>query len=599
MIALGLAITGILGLRACLHPSSQIETDAGASDGFVHVPQMRVDGGALADASPIAHGNLDNDAASATAKDAAASLISPPDNSTNPAWTLPSVPAAKRTPVTNARIENLEATIPPQCYTKTEGRYNPCYACHQMYDRKGEDRINELDDGSIQGGYIFSDIGVTNHYSNLFVDRSAWLASIDDEQIVAYANSDNYSALPARLDAQGWKGFVPDLANYSEAASAFDEHGLARDGSYWVAFNYKPFLGTFWPTNGATDDVVLRLPKAFRERKGTFDRDVYYVNLTLVELNVKNLKEASIWPIDEAAIKLDVDGDGKLATATKVVKIAHYVGDASDVTLDFQQFPQGTEIMHSVRYLGVDKDRIFIPRRMKELRYMRKVNVLARDVISSRYANERKEKLAGELPNFIHRGDEGFDNGLGWFVQGFIEDYEGELRPQSYEEGMFCMGCHTAIGTTIDSTFSFARKITGKAGWGYINLVGMADAPNVNESQGEILSYLQRVGGGNEFRENPEMVQRWFNADGTLDTQKVLAADIYTLLAPSARRALDLNKAYTNIVRHQSFIYGRDATWKPATNVYKQVDESVAPLKAEFRYYGWDLRLDWPQAPAP
>jgi hypothetical protein len=508
--------------------------------------------------------------------------------------TLPEVPLGQRKPITNERIYNDEASIPPQCYTKTEGRHNPCYTCHQLYDRRAQDRLNQLDDGSLQGDYAFSDVGVENHWRNLFVDRSAWLASVSDEDIRAYVDADNYSSLAGRLRKLSWKGFVPDLHDYELGASAFDEHGLARDGSFWVAFNYKPFLGTFWPTNGSTDDVVIRLPRAFRELHGEFSRDIYFVNLTLVELGIKNLDRGSIWPVDERQLAFDVDGNGVLSTATTVLRGSHYAGDAGAVALAFEQFPQGTELMHSVRYLGLDdRDRVTISMRMKELRYMRKVNVLPRHVIESRYANERKEKRLGELPRFLQRGDEGLDNALGWFVQGFIEDYEGELRPQSHEESMFCMGCHAAIGTTIDSTFSFARKVTGAAGWSYIDLRGMVDAPSVSEDGGEILNYLRRAGGGSEFRENPEMVERWFRSDGTVDEAKVKKADVYTLVTPSARRALDLNKAYTQIVRHQSFIDGRDATWLPARNVYRAIDERVAPLEPEHRHYHWDLRLRW------
>jgi hypothetical protein len=507
---------------------------------------------------------------------------------------LPEVPLEHRTKVTSERISNTEASIPPQCYTRTEGRHNPCYTCHQMYDRRGQDRLNQLDDGSIQGDYAFSDVGTQNHWTNLFVDRSDWLEAVDDRTIRAYVAQDNYSELGKRLSSSGFRGFVPDLTGYALGAGAFDTRGLARDGSFWVAFNYKPFPGTFWPTNGSTDDVVLRLPSSFRERQGKFHRDVYFVNLTLVELNIKNEAVAGIWPVDENDIGCDVDGDGRFSTATSVRKGSHYVGDAKHEPLSFQQFPRGTELMHSVRYVGLDDaDWIVVPKRMKELRYMRKVNVLERHVVNSRYANERKEKLLGELPNFVQRGDDGLDNGLGWFVKGFIEDYDGRLRPQSYEEDMYCMGCHSAIGTTIDSSFAMARKVPGAAGWGYVNLVGMRDAPTLSEPDGEILNYLKRAGGGSEFRENPEMVSRWFRPDGSVDEEKVRGADVYTLITPSPRRALDLNKAYAHIVRHQSFIAGRDATWAPPRNVYLEVDEHARPLEVEHRHFGWDLRLDW------
>jgi hypothetical protein len=155
------------------------------------------------------------------------------------------------------------------------------------------------------------------------------------------------------------------------------------------------------------------------------------------------------------------------------------------------------------------------------------------------------------------------------------------------------MGCHTTIGSTIDQTFSFARKITGPAGWGYIDLRGMQDAPNIGEIDGEILTYLKRVGGGSEFRENEEMRERWFNEDGTVDEAAVAAADVYELITPSRERALALNKAYRAIVQEQSYIYGRDATITPVVNVYDVVDPETAPTLPPEYQYSWDIRLDW------
>lgn len=510
---------------------------------------------------------------------------------------LPTVVVAERSVVTNERIFNAEAPVPSQCYTATEGQFNPCYTCHQIYDRSegSEERLNLMDDGYLQGSYDFSDVGETNHWSNLFVDRTDWLAAVSDDNILDYINQDNYSALPQQLEDDNWEGFIPDLQNYQQAALAFDDKGLALDGSYWVAFNYKPFPGTFWPTNGSTDDVVIRLPSAFREKSGQFNADIYYVNLTLVELNLKNLDQATLWEIDEEALGVDIDQNGVMGVTSTVVKGSHYVGDAENIDIMFKQFPSETELMHSVRYVGVtDNDDIVVPARMKELRYMRKVNTYTADQLDSKYWNERKEKFLGLLPSFIYRGDEGFDNSMGWFVQGFIEDYDGSLRPQSYEETMFCMGCHTNIGTTIDSTFSMARKVTGGEGWGYINLIGMSDAPSIGEpGVNETLAYLKRAGGGSEFRENPEMVSKWFKEDGSVDEDKVLAADMYTLITPSRERALALNKAYSHIVRHQSFIEGRDATWDVVNNVVKEVTPQTEPLETQYRFYGWDMRLDW------
>jgi len=179
-------------------------------------------------------------------------------------------------------------------------------------------------------------------------------------------------------------------------------------------------------------------------------------------------------------------------------------------------------------------------------------------------------------------------------VQGFIEAEDGHLRKQSEEEHLFCMGCHSTIGTTIDDTFAFPRKVTGAKGWEYISLKGMKDAPMVNGSaEGEIKHYLRTVGGGNEFRENPEILQRFFNDDGTLNGDALTQTkDVYDLITPSVRRALDLNKAYMTIVKDQDFIHGRDANLGVSKNVYKSVDNKT-PVLPEENTVLWDIRLNW------
>ena len=82
----------------------------------------------------------------------------------------------------------------------------------------------------------------------------------------------------------------------------------------------------------------------------------------------------------------------------------------------------------------------------------------------------------GTLPRH-HLGHHGLDNGNGWALHGFIEDRKGRLRAMTYEENFSCMGCHNSVGSTIDKTFSFPRKMDGGKGWGYIDLKGMPDAP--------------------------------------------------------------------------------------------------------------------------
>ena len=84
-----------------------------------------------------------------------------------------------------------------------------------------------------------------------------------------------------------------------------------------------------------------------------------------------------------------------------------------------------------------------------------------------------------------------------------------EFKDVHFEEQFFCIGCHKSVGTTIDHTYSFPRKVDGILGWGYIDLAKMQDVPNVGEEDGEFLTYLERVGGGDEFRQNEEMLERW------------------------------------------------------------------------------------------
>ena len=519
------------------------------------------------------------------------------DEKVNRVAMLPEVNVNERVSLLLEGALNEEAPIPPQCYTKTENVNNPCYTCHQNYYAKdnNEYRNNRRNDGDNQGLYTFSDEGETNAWKNLFVNRTAWVEKISDEQIAAYINQDNYSGLANKLTKSDWQGFVPDLKDYQNADKAFNGKGIAKDGSGWVAFNYKPFPGTFWPTNGSTDDVLIRLPKAFRELNGVFNENVYLINLSLVEMSIKALSAIDIFPANEQQLNADINQDGQLTQQVELLQLrSHFIGDAKHIKVPQQQYPLNAEIMHSVRYVGVDENgETTIPKRMKELRYMAKTKLMSEGDIDTSYRRERKEKLDEQLPHFNKVDDKGFNNKFGWLVQGFIEDYNGELRAQSHEESMFCMGCHSAIGTTIDQTFSFPRKVTGKAGWGYVNLKGMKDAPSKGQSIGEILQYLQSNGGGNEFRENSEMLAKWYKSDGTVDQEKVKNADVFSLITPSKERAYALNKAYTQIVRTQSFIYGRDATIQPTKNVHKKIDESVAPLKPEHRIDNWDIRLDW------
>ncbi len=490
---------------------------------------------------------------------------------------------------------NAEAPIPPQCYTKTDGQFNPCYVCHQ---NEVPGRENTMNDGGLQIAYAFSDVGMTNHWANLFEDRSEAVAKISDQEILEWIDTDNYSTLAPRLKKEGFEGWIPDLENLQLGAEAFDEYGFARDGSGWVAFNYKPLPSTFWPTNGSTDDVMIRLDDAYRQTTdGKYSRDVYAANLAILEARVKGFTEISSLPVDEKVIGKDLNGDGELGTINRISDVSSYVGGAVNRYVNAYIYPVNTEFLHTVRYVGINSDgSIGVSRRMKEVRYMKKWKEFGHQGYAREYELENFGKELGRLPRYILVGDHGLDNGFGWSVSGYIEGVDGELRTLTYEENLFCMGCHSSIGATIDKTFSFPRKVDGAAGWKYIDLKGMPDAPNMGELDGEILTYLKRVGGGGEFRSNPEMFARWFTAEGLADETKIAAAkDVYELITPSRERALHLNKAYRVIVSEQDYIYGRDATVTPPQNVFDFIDNETAPTLPGELFFEWDIRLAWPE----
>jgi len=490
---------------------------------------------------------------------------------------------------------NREAPVPPQCYTRHEAKHNPCYVCHQN-SKPGFENLQR--DHELQSNYDFSDLGFTNQWTNLFEDRRERIDGISDEEITMWIRQDNYSELAPRLRDAGFAGWIPDLANLEQAGDAFDHRGLAKDGSHWIAFNYKPFPSTFWPTNGATDDVMIRLPNAFRTTDGgEASFDVYAANLALLETGVKNIDAVTSFPIDERVIGgVDLDGNGELGTATRVLRRSHFVGAASDRIVLQTMYPQGTEFLHTVRYIDVDEHGMIVPStRMKEVRYMKRLGDRNRADAAYHYLDEMLDKEEGKLPRHrVHREERGLESETGWFVSGFIEGHDGRLRANTFDETLFCMGCHNSVGATIDKTFSFARKIDGREGWGYLDLVGMPDVPSMGSQRGEIVEYLERVGGGSEFRNNDEMRQRFFTEDGTVNHDAVAEAkDVYDLITPSPERAMKLNKAYRVIVEDQDYVYGRDPLLAPPANVYDRIDPDTAPTLPEDRIFVYDIRLDW------
>ncbi len=501
--------------------------------------------------------------------------------------------SAPPTPLDYARarvgvVSNLEAAVPPMCYTATGGASNPCWVCHT----RGVGRT-VLDDSELQESYAFSDTARTNHWTNLFVDRRPFIASISDDEILRYVRADNYGALRTAMAAlpASYRGFRPDL----DLSRGFDDDGFARDASGWRAIRFQPFLGAFWPTNGSTSDAFIRLPRALRPT-----REVYRLNLSLVEAAISVEDYASkrvdrqVEPIDERLVGFDLDGDGALGTATRIRALPpHFAG--TNIPVVAQSYPLGTELLHSVRYLDPDVP-TQIATRMKELRYMRKVENPDDWGRQRAYELEALDKAENKLPLYQGDVEMGFLTPWGWQLQGYIEDVRGSLRVQTDEEHRFCMGCHGHIGVTIDHVFSFARKVPGTDGWRPQDLRGLHDRPQVGHATPELVTYFSRVQGGDETRSNEELLARFF-PHATLDEREVRRAaaggdrDLAWVLFPSRDRALALDKAYLAVVREQSFTRGRDAVLAPAKRVHAQIVDGDTQIREPHR--DGRLQLRW------
>jgi len=484
-------------------------------------------------------------------------------------------------------IANREATIPPQCYATTEGGANPCWVCHTRAHGP-----NTKDDADLQAEAIFSAPASTNRWTNLFADRTASIAAIGDEEILAWIRQDNYAALREALaNAPDALGFVPDL----DLAAGFDAHGFANDGSGWRAYRYKPFPGAFLPSAGSAGDAMIRLPPAFRTSgDGQVSDAVTRANLAILDAAMTadpGIVAAELrWPcelIDEIAIGVDLDRDGTQGVATTIVGLPErYVGGAASASVRREHYPEGTELLHTVRYVDPDSPSMFSAR-LKELRWAKKVEDLDDWAVLAAYAHEHDEKDEGKLPRPAGSALSGLRNDLGWQLQGYIEDEQGRLRLQTDEEHLFCMGCHGGLGITVDATFSFPRKPPGPDGWGYQELRGMPDAPQLGHDMPELQLYLERARGADDFRGDAALVER-LQAPGAADL------DLAELLRPDRDRALLLAKAYLVIVREQSFDRGRDATVVPPMNVHRRVEQTSTGLAEARRVYGdAQLRLDW------
>ncbi|MDW7761340.1 MAG: hypothetical protein SCM96_11995 [Acidobacteriota bacterium] len=381
---------------------------------------------------------------------------------------------------------NEDPAIPAQCWIETGyGTQNACLYCHTDYLTKighgnafplGEDQVlysfpspslnhilwkNVIFPGSIDARLKAEGVPLPEFDDTAYVRADNWRPAFlraragGNMDWMNMDDPDDEFALFPALDPNHLFPYDPADPTSGGTHGYIDPEGFVRDEkdgyTGWRAYNFFPY-GIFTPLTGSVSGVYIRLPGSFMSAAGAFDIEIYKKNLDLLERNIKDRA-----PEEEV-----------------------YYGDASGVPVERGFYPVGAEIAHPLHYvdLNADGERGYeldgaeavggtvyeFPgtrsKRVKEIRYMYKWKpVTLADIAPPDDEDDEEEIVIGR------EGQGWVDNGAGWILSAYIENRKGELRTQTTEELMQCIGCHGNVGNTIDSVWSFTRKLPGEDGW--------------------------------------------------------------------------------------------------------------------------------------
>ena len=486
-------------------------------------------------------------------------------------------------------FDNPYANIPAQCYIETSfGTQNACLFCHSnaaARQRLGSTLAQAGFDsfiGNLQLEYAF---GAATRFS-VSPNINPWENTITPEKLDAafasleinaskwdmqsYIQTDNWqeaynkkrgdekisnsnikddafrlfpalnpSALPADDD-----GFV--RTQKSSEAIFSDAKGL---NTGWRAINFMPY-GIFTPHSGSVSGVYVRLDAKFmQDTNGSFSLDIYKQNLELLEQAIQDRVQNGM---------------------------THYVGNASDEALIRGLFPLKTEFAHPLHYVDVEADGVTSKfpgtrsQRVKEIRYMYKWKM--------HYPDEAVTKEE-DAPLWYNQKETWIENGAGWWMSAFIENKDGALRPQTPEELMQCVGCHSSkysfepaqftsgTGNTIDTVWSFSRKFAGDLGWREMDYLGYRHNTDADENEtaglakrgdplnrdaniGEYRKFLNHVVGASLYGDMPESMEEFLlnaitQANGYSDDFPLLAFESVEELKSIQEKRLKLIRAFT------------------------------------------------------
>lgn len=518
-------------------------------------------------------------------------------------------------------FENPYANIPAQCYIETShGTQNACLFCHsnaaarkQLGNTLPQAGANSLV-GNLQLEYAFGPINEfakspnINPWENtifpeklddamrtLDINSSAWDMSAYIKQSnweAAYAKKQgsktssnshvkddefrllpalNPAALPADSD-----GFVRVV---NEGESLFRDHKGFNTG--WRSINFMPY-GIFTPHSGSVSGVYIRLDEKFmKNEEGEFDVEVYKVNLTLLEKAIQDRLDAN-----ESC----------------------YVGLAKGIGTDKGLFPLKTEFAHPLHYVDVQADGSenqvnkfpgLRANRVKEVRYMYKYKMY--------YPGEAIMKEE-DAPLYYNEKESWIDNGAGWYLSGFIEDNKGNLRGQTPQELLQCVGCHSSTygfepaqftsgtGNTIDTVWSFSRKFAGDLGWKEMDYLGyehnnssvhhetsgmahLGDPLNREANVGEFRYFLNHVVGASLYGDMPGSMETYLQ--DIITKVNGYSDDFPKLEMTSVVKIKEMQALRLKLVREftQKKDYLDNNGFIQAPLLYPTLDESLASAK--------------------
>ncbi len=468
----------------------------------------------------------------------------------------PSVAALIGDTIDRGTFANPHAHIPAQCYIETShGAQNACLFCHT--DGVANLKLGNNNPmaganpnvGNLQADYAF---GVVNYPFVVNSSITPWINTLQPEvlraavdaagiqpeswDMQAYIRQDNWRAAFAQRPGSvkdwdpkinsAWRLFPAlspdDLPAKTDGfvRSAQEQRGFFNDGqgwnTGWRAVNFMPY-GIFTPLAGSVSGIYIRLPDSFmKNQAGQFDLTTYKTNLDLVERNIQDRLQGQ----------------------------THFVGAASAVALVRGQYPLGTEFAHPLHYVDVQADGSDVSvspfpgtraRRVKEIRWM----VKAQEWHPDEFGLGLKDEGA---PVYASRDQGWIENGVGWILGGWIENANGDLRPQTPSELTQCVGCHSGnvrqsevgqnptytsgVGNTIDSTWAMARKFAGDAGWKEMNYLGyqaqatatatetpgsltLSEPKNRQLAKGEFRVFLDYVVGASLYGDMPPTVEEY------------------------------------------------------------------------------------------